>query len=78
MLILPFLPALPYPDALDLKAASGWGCPPGIGGDQSSEEGKGFAKVEVERNWGVLAFSLQKTVLKEERTAGLPLQRVVT
>lgn len=50
--MLPLPPPWPYPTPAtrDLKAASGWGCSPGIGGDLSPEEGKGFAKVEVDRN----------------------------
>lgn len=54
MLPLPFLWPYPALARTDLKAASGWGCFPGTGGDLSPEEGKGFAKEEkeeeVERN----------------------------
>lgn len=49
MLPLPAPWPYPTPATRDLKAASGWGCSPGIGGDLSPEEGKGFAKVEVDR-----------------------------
>lgn len=48
----------PTPATVDLKEASGWGCSPGTGGDLSPEEEKGFAMMETERNWGVLASSL--------------------
>lgn len=52
--MLPLPLPRPYPAlaTVDLKAASGWGCSPGTGGDLSPEEGKGLAQAEGERTRG--------------------------
>lgn len=68
--VCPPLPTgLTPPHHTGSQSSIGVGLSPGTGGGLSLEDGRGFAKVEVERNWGVLACSLQETVLKQEVTA---------